>query len=278
VPVPRRAVTIARKFLIEAGYQVGDSSRGLDEQDTNALLAELTKRQDELHQDYQARILSGNRSRLLTAYIQLLAKDQGIDPGNIDGLWGILTEEAFDQLEHFQMFGELPAPWRDESPVIAAANDWPEEDEPALIAYYGQPGTNLTTIDLPYTHRLAWDLTTHVRRTTCNEKSAESIQRVLKRVLDHYGTDRIRELRLDRYGGCFNKRKKRGGTSWSMHAWGIALDYDPERNKLKWGRDRAAFARPEYNQWWQFWEEEGWTSLGRTRNFDWMHVQATKAR
>ena len=68
----------------------------------------------------------------------------------------------------------------------------------------------------------------------------------------------------------------RGGTRWSTHAWGIAIDYDPDRNQLKWGRDRAAFARPEYDAWWRLWEEEGWVSLGRTRNYDWMHVQAAK--
>ena len=278
MPVSARVVSIARKYLSEAGYPLGGANRSLDEQDAKALLEELTKRQDELHQDYRDRILSGNRRRLLTAYIQLVSKDQGIDPGNIDGLWGIMTEDAFDQLEHLRTFGELPTPWRDASPVIASVNDWPEENESALIAYYGQPGEKLTTIELPYRHRLAWDLNTRVNRTTCHEKVAESLQRVLKRVLEQYGMDRIRELRLDRYGGCFNKRKKRGGTSWSMHAWGIALDYDPDRNKLKWGRDRATFARPEYDQWWQCWEEEGWTSLGRARNFDWMHVQATKTR
>ncbi len=61
-----------------------------------------------------------------------------------------------------------------------------------------------------------------------------------------------------------------------MHSWGIAVDYDPERNLVKWGRDRATFAKSEYDTWWKLWEEEGWVSLGRTRNFDWMHVQAAK--
>lgn len=60
------------------------------------------------------------------------------------------------------------------------------------------------------------------------------------------------------------------------HAWGLAIDWDPAHNKLKWGRDRARLARPEYDTWWRLWEEEGWVSLGRTRNFDWMHVQAVK--
>jgi hypothetical protein len=99
---------------------------------------------------------------------------------------------------------------------------------------------------------------------------------VLAGVLGHYGPAGVRELRLDLYGGCFSPRKKRGGTSWSTHAWAVALDFDPERNRMPWGRDRAAFAHPEYDPWWALWESEGWVSLGRTADFDWMHVQAVR--
>lgn len=58
--------------------------------------------------------------------------------------------------------------------------------------------------------------------------------------------------------------------------WAVPGLRDPERNRLKWGRDRASLARPEYDPWWRCWEEEDWVSLGRARNFDWMHVQAAK--
>ena len=65
----------------------------------------------------------------------------------------------------------------------------------------------------------------------------------------------------------------RGAKTWSMHAYGIAVDLDPERNQLKWGRDKAVFARPEYVPFWNIVESEGATSLGRARNYDWMHFQ-----
>ncbi|MCB1809828.1 MAG: M15 family peptidase, partial [Candidatus Competibacteraceae bacterium] len=68
----------------------------------------------------------------------------------------------------------------------------------------------------------------------------------------------------------------RGGSNWSAHSWGIALDWDPEHNQLKWMHDQASLASSDYDDWWRFWEEEGWVSLGRSRNFDWMHVQAAK--
>jgi len=54
------------------------------------------------------------------------------------------------------------------------------------------------------------------------------------------------------------------------------VDLDPGRNQLKWGRDRAVFARPEYEPFWQIVESEGLVSLGRAKNFDWMHFQAAR--
>lgn len=73
-------------------------------------------------------------------------------------------------------------------------------------------------------------------------------------------------------------RKMRGGSKWSMHAWGIAIDIDPSNNRLRWGKDKARLARPEYDEWWQIWEGHGWTSLGRVKDYDWMHIQAARLR
>ena len=131
-------------------------------------------------------------------------------------------------------------------------------------------------IDLPYPLRLSWDLRTVVRRTRCNATVKDSLGRVLSAVLAHYGLDTVRALRLDVFGGGYALRDKRGGSTMSTHGWGIAFDFDPDRNQLKWDKTRATFARPEYDAWWQCWETEGWVSLGRTRNYDLMHVQAAR--
>lgn len=272
--IPAAAIHLSRKYLKEAGYQVAGTTGTLDSGDKEALSAEIERRREELDPDYRDKILNGSPNRQLVAHIQLLAKDKGADTGKIDGLWGTRTDFGFSQLEHVEQYGQLPAPWRDPPPVANAVNQWPAQERAELIAFYGQPGAHLITVDIPYTLRLDWDPAVRTQRITCHKKVAESVQRVLQRVLDHYGEQRIKDLRLDRYGGCYNNRVMRGGTSLSMHAWGIALDFDPSHNKLEWGRDRAAFAGPDYDQWWRAWEQEGWTSLGRRRNFDWMHVQA----
>lgn len=152
---------------------------------------------------------------------------------------------------------------------------FPKENYNDLVKYYGEIGTNQVTLVLPYKMRLAWDLNTEVSKITCHAKVKDSLERIFKRTLAHYGLKRIKELRLDIFGGCLNVRKMRGGSAWSMHSWGIAVDLDPENNQLKWGKDKASFAKPEYDAFWEIVESEGWSSLGRKKNRDYMHFSAT---
>jgi len=214
--------------------------------------------------------------RRAVACLQLACQLSKIEAGPIDGLWGPQTEYAASVLATLQTTGSKPDPWRDRQPTDANPNNWYREAE--LEQALGSPTRKppLTVVPCPWKLALAWDLNTCPSGIGCHELVADSLARILSRAHDHYGPQRLRELGLHRYGGCYNKRRKRGGTHWSTHAWGLAIDWDPAHNKLKWGRDRARLARPEYDTWWRLWEEEGWVSLGRTRNFDWMHVQAVK--
>ncbi|MCF8278324.1 MAG: M15 family metallopeptidase [Flavobacteriales bacterium] len=213
--------------------------------------------------------------RKLVGLLQLTAKDLGFETGPIDGLWGAQTAYAYEQLRHLRLFGVTPPVWRPEGNVVGNPNNWPtQRTDEELIAFYGQMGANQKSLALPYPHRLSWDMNKSVNAFQCHQKVHSSVVRVLTKVKNTYGMAEIQRLRLDVWGGCLNVRLMRGGDRYSTHSWGIAIDYDPENNQLKWGRDRASFARPEYEQWWQLWEEEGWVSLGRQHNFDWMHVQA----
>jgi hypothetical protein len=217
------------------------------------------------------------KQRKAVAFIQLLAKEREVEAGAIDGYWGPQTDFAFDALQQLLVERKEPEIWRPEELPEVNPSGWPKQTpEEGLVEYYGNVGENQTRIDLPYPHRLSWNKRTVINSFQCHEKVHDSLHAVLSRVLDAYGEEEIRRLRLDLWGGCLNVRRMRGGTRFSMHSWGIAVDYDPERNRLKWGRDRAAFAGAEYETWWRLWEEEGWVSLGRSRNFDWMHVQAAK--
>jgi len=136
-------------------------------------------------------------------------------------------------------------------------------------------GKNQTTLLLPYEMKLAWDTNSIVRKISIHEKVHDSAKAALTEILEIYGND-IEDLGLDLFGGCLNVRKMRGGSNWSMHSWGIAIDFDPENNQLKWGDDKARLAGDDYIPFWEAWEKQNWVSLGRTKNYDWMHVQAAR--
>lgn len=154
---------------------------------------------------------------------------------------------------------------------------WPSQDYRSMVKFYGPVGENQTKLALPYPMRLTWEPGGAVLKyITCHEKVADSLRRILEKTADTYGERKLHTLGLDRFSGCLNVRKMRGGSAWSIHSWGAAVDLDDERNQLRWGADRAQFARPEYVPFWDIVAGEGWVSLGQTRNFDWMHFQAAK--
>ena len=151
---------------------------------------------------------------------------------------------------------------------------WPRQAD--VPGFYGAVGTNQTSIEVPFDMFLAWDKGVRVRKMTLHKLVAPSALKVLQSVAIAYSSKERHDIGVDLFGGSLNVRKMRGGNSYSMHSWGIAIDFDPERNQLKWGRDKARLAQPDAVPFWVAWESEGWLSLGRARNFDWMHVQAAR--
>ena len=139
-------------------------------------------------------------------------------------------------------------------------HSWPsQEDVRSGKSVFGRAGdeSNMTSIKLPYVMRLAWETNTTVSTMRCHKLVAEPLVRIFQAALDHYGMEKIRELGLDLYGGCFNNRSIIGGKATSMHAWGIAVDMDPDRNGLNVSAPKAVLSGPEYTAFWQFVEAEG---------------------
>ena len=151
---------------------------------------------------------------------------------------------------------------------------WPRQSQ--VPAFYGRVGTSQTRIEIPFDMVLAWDTGRRITRMTLHEKVAPSAERALNRIADIYSDAERSTLGLNLFGGSLNVRRMRGGRRYSMHSWGIAIDFDPQRNQLSWKRPRARLSHEDAVPFWQAWEAEGWLSLGRARNFDWMHVQAAR--
>lgn len=244
-----------------------------------------------------------DRARLVVGVQQRMMEQAGIKV-EVDGFLGPDTRAAMEQFENmlrspqpphpeigwwsslFQLGASLTADPPKEVTAGAQPTSAPEGQRPPKIvrtefplqrdvpAFYGAVGSHQVLIPAPWPMVLAWDKSTSVKKISLHEKCAASAQRAMTGALAYYGQAGIEKLGLNLYGGSLNVRKMRGGNSWSMHSWGIAIDFDPDRNQLRQDHTTARLAKADAKMWFDIWEAAGWTSLGRARDMDWMHVQA----
>lgn len=150
---------------------------------------------------------------------------------------------------------------------------WPTQAEVRKgTSCFGKPGNegNLTNIVPPYP--LLYD-GKPVRTIRVHQAVAVHVLAALREVLEHYGEAEIARLGLNQYGGSYNYRATASGSALSLHAWGIALDFAPAQNAYSMKKPRATLSSPDCERWWEIWESHGAVSLGRERNYDWMHLQ-----
>lgn len=273
-----------QRLLAAAGYYSGDIDGDLGPKSQAGITALLNNRANELPKGWERWPL---RRRAIAAFQLILAYAGYEEVGKIDGLAGMLTEYAYGLYCYEREHGHRPATdWRldeqaEKEPPLdldpVEKNTWPlQRDIAKVFGTAGGPQCTAGKVELPFRMRIAWNKQQTITRFSCHEKVAASAERVYRRIASAYSPEDIRKHGFDLFGGCYNYRKKRGGSTLSTHAYGIAIDHDPERNQLKWGRDRAYLARPECVEFFRCWEAEGWLSLGRHSNFDWMHVQAAR--
>jgi hypothetical protein len=145
------------------------------------------------------------------------------------------------------------------------------------IAKYGKPNQTgdgyLVTIQLPYPMRLAWDIDTVVHKMRCHKLVADKFLNVFNELMRVYGYNKIKELGIDLFGGCFNFRKMRAANDWSTHSWAIAIDLDPSRNGMNTKITKAQFSKPEYKQMIEIFKKHGFEWGGDLWEKDCMHFQ-----
>lgn len=150
---------------------------------------------------------------------------------------------------------------------------WPSQAEVRSgNSIFGKAGDESNLVDVYPAYPLYYE-GKPISRIRCHRRIAEDVRQIFEEVLAHYGLKRIHELGLDKYSGCFNNRSTVSGKSKSMHAWGIAFDFAAETNAYSMKAGKATLSKPECEAWWRIWEKHGAVSLGRARNYDWMHVQ-----
>lgn len=209
------------------------------------------------------------RTSVVTRLIQEALKSEydlgnfGADGNGVDGVWGSVTQKAY--------FVHLK--------IHAPATHFPVDDETTLIAFYGSPeqGVPTSKFEPPYPMVIPWEEGDKrvVKTLACHTKVAQSLKSILQTVADFYTLSEIQQHGLDQFFGIKNKRKRRGGTTWSTHAFAIAIDLNAKKNSLGTPTEKAYFPNhcPEIVD---IFESYGWTSLGKHWNRDWMHFQAAQ--
>ena len=267
-------IRLIQQNLTDNDFYTGaiDGKRG--PKTNKAIESALARQSSKLPEHWQ----NWSDKRQAIAFAQLLCHEKGIDAGQVDGFNGPTTENALHQLAALLTSGSIPRGFGDINPVRINPHNYPLETENSLNQFYGKPcEIQLVRVHCPWKLRLDWDLRTTTSTITIHKKLSESLANILQQTFDIYGVNGIKQFGLDRYGGSMNCRKKRGSvSSWSTHAWGISIDWFPSKNKLRWDSQRASLAHPDLDAWWALWEQEGWLSLGRTEDRDWMHIQAAK--
>jgi hypothetical protein len=162
------------------------------------------------------------------------------------------------------------------STVIVTKQVWPLQRD--CMSFYGKVGTNQVNCQVPFPLVIPWEKKTKLTQYQCHKLVKEPMERIWQRTLDYYGMQKIQELGINLFGGCLNVRPIRGGSTWSMHSWGIAVDIDPDRNGLHTSWKDSQMSKPEYKKFIEFWYDEGFINLGKEANFDSMHFQAARLR
>jgi D-alanyl-D-alanine carboxypeptidase len=84
----------------------------------------------------------------------------------------------------------------------------------------------LDRLALPFPMTLSWDHSRSVSAITCHKLLANAFTTAFDRIQGS-GLQR----KITSFGGCFSFRPQRTGTKLSTHAWGIAIDLNPETNE-----------------------------------------------
>jgi hypothetical protein len=128
----------------------------------------------------------------------------------------------------------------------------------------------LTRLTFPYPMYFNGEL---VKTTQCHVLVKDDLDAIFKEILDKFGLEQIKKLKLDQFGGLYFPRLKRRGSTPSIHSWGIAIDIYPAENDLNTPTGKALFSKPEYKEFIDIWYRHNFKSFGKEKGHDWMHFQ-----
>jgi hypothetical protein len=98
------------------------------------------------------------------------------------------------------------------------------------IEKFGEP-----TVKMEYKFMKVWDIPDDINkeipalpnRVYCHNKIIIPLEKAFRNIIERKLQKEVRT-----WDGCFNIRNKRGLKSWSIHAWGLAIDINAAWNGL----------------------------------------------
>jgi hypothetical protein len=151
--------------------------------------------------------------------------------------------------------------------LMPGISPWPKTSARALSQFYGDAGDESKLVNLPVTGLGVKYEGRACKTVRCNARVSESLERIIKELSKHHP-----EFLAD-YNGCFNFRRMRGGSSYSLHAYGAAIDFmaGTNGNKTSWP-SKASMPITVM----EIFAREGWLPAGAFWQRDAMHMQATQ--
>lgn len=149
---------------------------------------------------------------------------------------------------------------------IKAVYGDPDAGDEVNVGWYEE---NITGFDAPFPMRLSWNNEV-IHGFIAHRLVGTVIVDALEEIRDKHGYNFLRDYSLDKFGGIFNYRVKKGGSELSTHAWGIAIDWCPAIGKF--GSTYYAERYPKVIV--DAFKKRGFTWGGDWKRPDAMHFQA----
>jgi hypothetical protein len=145
-----------------------------------------------------------------------------------------------------------------------------------IISKYGEVGDMSNIIKFTFPFPMTYDGKPS-KSVQVHKLVHKQLTDIFAEILSTFGLEKIKKLKIDRHSGAWNVRNKRGGSTPSIHSWGIAIDITAEFNDLKTKAPNALFSKPEYKEFIDIWYKHGFKSFGRELGYDYMHFQVNDA-
>lgn len=270
-------ILAVQRILAATTYYKGGLDGDMGPQTQAAI--EIIERTQQRQYMYDAKAWSWKRRAIAAA--QAVLNVWKFEAGEVDGYAGHNTTNAYQAWEFKRFHNKRETVVRRKASTRYDKSRLPHQRD--VKAYYGTPGKTtgtvrqqLTIVKLPFKLHIDYNMQQTTNKITVHKKAASSLRKALIATEAHYGLDGMHTLGIDRYAGAYNPRKMRGGTKWSMHAYGCAIDFYAKPNGLRMRCPEALFCGPRYKAFLDIMEEHGWLPALRLWGADAMHFQRAR--